>query len=234
MRYAARQPRSCEKGAVMAEPKFKVGDKVFIKFPYPYEPLRGQEGIIQEVVAPNVLCGIWRYIVKCKILGEDYNLFIKEEELSFASSPAETKSSNSLNPKDIVGSDKLPLHLWPTTASALGSLALLDGALKYGKQNFRAVGVKSSIYLDAAKRHLDAWYEGEEAAPDSGVHHLGHALACIAILVEAIAAENLNDDRAYPTHYKKWIDKLTPFVKKIKENHKDKNPKHYRKETAND
>ena len=31
------------------------------------------------------------------------------------------------NPKDAIGSDKLPLHLWPSTATALGCLGLLDG-----------------------------------------------------------------------------------------------------------
>ena len=46
------------------------------------------------------------------------------------------------NPKDAVGSDKLPLHLWPTTATVVGALGLLDGALKYGRSNFRAVGVR--------------------------------------------------------------------------------------------
>ena len=131
------------------------------------------------------------------------------------------------NPKDIVGSDKLPLHLWPTTATALGCLGLLDGALKYGRSNFRAVGVRSSIYYDATRRHLDAWFEGEGFDPDSGLPHLAHALACIAILVEAITKGNLNDDRMIETNYRALVTELTAHVPRLKKKHAGKNPKHY-------
>lgn len=137
------------------------------------------------------------------------------------------KPSNPVNPKDAIGSDKLPLYLWPTTATALGCLALLDGALKYGRSNFRAVGVRASIYVDAAKRHLDAWFEGEENDPDSGLPHLSHALACLAILVEAQACRNLNDDRMYPGGYRSFVDHLTHHVRDLKNRHADKSPKHY-------
>jgi hypothetical protein len=99
------------------------------------------------------------------------------------------------NPKDLIGSTKLPYHLWPETATAVGVLALLDGALKYGRSNWRVAGVRASIYIDACRRHLAAWFEGEDNAPDSGLPHLGHALACLAILVDAQAANKLTDDR---------------------------------------
>lgn len=136
------------------------------------------------------------------------------------------------NPKDLIGSGKLPLHLWPVTASALGSLGLLDGMLKYGRSNFRAVGVRASIYFDAANRHLNAWFEGEEADPDSGLPHLAHALACLAIIVDAQAAGKLNDDRMHPGGYRALINSLTPHVARLKEAHADKNPQHYTIEGA--
>jgi len=120
------------------------------------------------------------------------------------------------NPKDIIGSDKMPLHLWPNTATMYGVLGLLDGMLKYGRTNWRVAGVRASIYYDAARRHLDAWFEGEENASDSGIHHLGHALACIAILVDAREASKLVDDRMYPAQYRKTIDHLTQNVKRLK------------------
>lgn len=136
--------------------------------------------------------------------------------------------SKPTNPKDAIGSDKLPLHLWPTTATALGCIGMLNGMLKYGRSNFRAVGVRASIYVDAAKRHLDAWFEGEECDPDDGVPHLAAALSCIAIIVDAEAAGKLTDDRALKTgKYREFIDKLTPHVKRLKELHKDRKPKHY-------
>lgn len=133
------------------------------------------------------------------------------------------------NPKDMVGSDKLPLHLWPATATALGSVAMLNGMLKYGRSNFRAVGIRASIYIDAAKRHLDAFFEGEECDPDDGVPHLAAALACIAIIVDARAAGKLNDDRQISGGYRKFVEELTPHVKRLKELHKDRSPKHYTK-----
>lgn len=136
------------------------------------------------------------------------------------------------NPKDAVGSDKLPLHLWPTTATALGCLAFLDGALKYGRANWREIGVRSSIYYDALNRHMNAWFEGEDTDPDSGIPHLAHALGCLAILADAQAAGKLTDDRAYPAKYREYVESLTPHVKRLKELRKQHRPKHYTKETA--
>lgn len=133
------------------------------------------------------------------------------------------------NPKDAIGSDKLPIHLWPSTATALGCIAMLNGMLKYGRSNFRAVGVKTSIYIDAAKRHLDAFFEGEECDPDDGVPHLAAALACIAIIVDARAAGKLNDDRQVSGGYRALVEELTPHIKRLKELHKDRAPKHYTK-----
>lgn len=135
------------------------------------------------------------------------------------------------NPKDSLGSLKLPLHLWPTTATAMGSLALLDGMLKYGRSNFRAIGVRSSIYFDAVNRHLNAWFEGEDNDPDSGLPHLAHALAGLAILVDAEAAGKLNDDRMIAGGYRKLVNELTPHVARLKELHEGRNPHHY---TIND
>jgi len=133
------------------------------------------------------------------------------------------------NPKDAIGSDKLPIHLWPATATAVGCVAMANGMLKYGRSNFRAVGVKTSIYIDAAKRHLDAFFEGEECDPDDGVPHLGAALACIAIIIDARAAGKLNDDRQISGGYRALVEELTPHIKRLKELHKDRAPKHYTK-----
>lgn len=131
------------------------------------------------------------------------------------------------NPKDLIGSDKLPLHLFPSTAIIYGALALLDGALKYGRSNWRIAGVRASIYYDAAMRHLSKWFEGEDIDTDSGLPHLAHALACIAILIDAKEAENLKDDRMYPANYKKTIDNMSEHVKRLKEKYKERNPKHW-------
>lgn len=130
------------------------------------------------------------------------------------------------NPKDAIGSTKVPLHLWPTTATAMGSIALLNGALKYGRANWRVIGVRASIYFDACQRHLAAWFEGEEFDED-GVPHLASALACLAIIVDAQAAGKLNDDRQVAGGHRAALDSLTPFVEQLKSRHAGKTPKHY-------
>lgn len=131
------------------------------------------------------------------------------------------------NPKDAIGSGKLPLHLWPESATALGVLGLLDGMLKYGRTNWRVAGVRASIYVDAAKRHLNKWFEGQDNDVDSGLPHFAHALACIAILIDAEAAGTMTDDRMVAGGYVELLDRLTPHVARLKALHADKDPKHY-------
>lgn len=139
----------------------------------------------------------------------------------------------STNPKDLIGSDKIPLHLFPETATVYGAMALLDGALKYGRANWRAAGVRASIYIDAAKRHLSKWFEGQDIDEDSGLPHLAHALACIVILIDAYEAKKLKDDRMYKGGYIELLKRMTPEVKRLKEKYKDKNPKHWTIEDNN-
>lgn len=106
-----------------------------------------------------------------------------------------TSKAISTNPKDLVGNTKVSLSKLPVIAVAHGAMAMMDGASKYGAYNWRDKEVIASIYVDAAKRHLDCWFEGQEAASDSKVHHLGHAIACCAILLDAQAKDKLVDDR---------------------------------------
>lgn len=85
----------------------------------------------------------------------------------------------------------------PAALLDLGA-AMADGARKYGKFNWREHEVTASVYEDALMRHLMAWRDGEDAAPDSGVSHLGHIMACCAILLDAKASGKLIDDRGPP------------------------------------
>ena len=140
------------------------------------------------------------------------------------------QAAPSTNPKDVIGSTKLPLHLWPAEATAVGCLGLLDGKGKYGRDNYVAGdGVIASIYVDACMRHLAAWFAGEHAAPDSKIPHLGHALACLAILVKAEAHGKLVDDRSYDPSgaYLKLVRSLTPLVGEVQQAHAGKDPKHW-------
>lgn len=100
-----------------------------------------------------------------------------------------------MNPKDIVGAKKVDLSLFPAVALLHAAHAQMDGAAKYGPYNWRDYAVEARTYVAAAKRHIDAWLEGEEFASDSGVHHLGHAIACCGILLDAMAHDKLVDNR---------------------------------------
>jgi len=99
------------------------------------------------------------------------------------------------NPKTAVGAKKVPLHLIPPAAKHVLAEAMADGAKKYGPFNWRETGVTASTYVSAAQRHIDAWWDGEDLSPDALVHHLGHAMACMAILIDVISLGKLNDDR---------------------------------------
>lgn len=142
----------------------------------------------------------------------------KEEHLNPANDTKDT------NPKDGIGATKLPLSLVPPVAMAHAALAHLDGACKYGKWNWRIAGVRASIYIDAALRHITAYNEGEEVAADSKVHHLGHAIACLNILLDAASVGKLIDDRP-PSGY--IPPTMATLVEQIKKNHADKSPRHY-------
>jgi dATP/dGTP diphosphohydrolase len=119
-----------------------------------------------------------------------------------------------INPKDKIGSTKVSLTKLPAIATAWGAMAMMDGASKYGPYNFRDIPVQASIYVDAARRHLDLWFEGQEYASDSQVHHLGHALACCAILLDCQAQQTLIDDRPKVLD-KDWYEKLLVRLSEI-------------------
>lgn len=100
------------------------------------------------------------------------------------------------NPKDLLGVKKVSISKLPAVGIIHGAHAMMDGAKKYGPYNWRDNAVVASIYVDAIQRHLLAWFdEHEETAQDSGVTHLGHVIACAALLLDAQATGNLIDDR---------------------------------------
>ena len=89
------------------------------------------------------------------------------------------------------------------------SIAMLEGALKYGRANYRAIGVKSSVYYDACRRHLDAYWEGQDIDPDSGLPHITKAIACLTVLRDSQMFGNCEDDRpiAYPDGWQNELNK---------------------------
>ncbi len=109
------------------------------------------------------------------------------------------------NPKTILGIAKPAMSSVPPIPMFTMGQAMRDGNAKYGRMNWRDEGVTASIYYDAALRHMMAWYDGEDIAEDSGVHHLGHAMACLAIILDAEAHESLTDDRPTAGKLSEWL-----------------------------
>lgn len=100
------------------------------------------------------------------------------------------------NPKTVVGVTKPDLSLIPPVALIEEAQAFQDGANKYGPYNWREKTVSARIYTAAALRHILAYQDGEEYDPVSGVSHLAHARACLAILIDADSLGMLNDNRS--------------------------------------
>lgn len=121
------------------------------------------------------------------------------------------------NPKTIYGKAKPSISLIPGTALLHIADAFRDGAHKYGPANWRADPVSCSTYVDAAYRHILAYFDGREtSADDSGVHHLGHAAACLAIIIDAEAQGTLVDDRPQAGKVPEVIKQLTKKIDSVR------------------
>lgn len=77
---------------------------------------------------------------------------------------------------------KLLLHLIPTFFSEVLARVMEYGAItkEYGLHNWKQ-GMPHTRLYNAARRHLDAWLNGEDI-DESGLHHLWHAATCVLFL----------------------------------------------------
>lgn len=111
------------------------------------------------------------------------------------------------NPKDAVGVAKVPMSVVPAPVMMEVALAMMEGALKYGRHNYREAGVRASIYYDAAMRHLTAKWEGRAVDPDSRLDDITKAIACLVVWRDAEMRGMLTDDRP-PASADGWLDAL--------------------------
>lgn len=111
------------------------------------------------------------------------------------------------NPKDSVGIKKFYYSVIPWNVIGELGVALLEGALKYGRHNYRGVGVRASVYYDAALRHLTTWWEGEDIDPDSDLSHITKAIASLTVLRDSMLRNNWSDDRP-PRTDPEWTKEL--------------------------
>lgn len=111
------------------------------------------------------------------------------------------------NPKDSVGIKKAPLSTVSAPVIMEIGVAMLEGARKYGRHNYREVGVRASVYYDALMRHMTAWWEGQDTDPDSGLSHIAKAMASLAVLRDSMIRGNWEDDRP-PKVDERWLSDL--------------------------
>jgi len=131
------------------------------------------------------------------------------------------------NPKDAIGIRKLSFSVLPWQVLCRVALAMMEGAAKYGRHNYRAAGTRASVYFDAiVGRHLTDWWEGTDIDPDSDLHHLDKAIAGLMVLRDSILQGNWVDDRP-PRARGVQMNELNALAEKILARHADKNPKHY-------
>jgi hypothetical protein len=143
------------------------------------------------------------------------------------------------NPKDALGILKVPASTISAPVMSEVGVAMLEGALKYGRHNYRAIGVRASVYYDAVvARHMALWWEGEDEDPDTcelaldgvdtglvngsgqfvvpgtGLSHLTKAIAGLCVLRDAMIQDKFIDDRP-PHSTRGWQDRYNKMVKAL-------------------
>lgn len=126
------------------------------------------------------------------------------------------------NPKDEMGIKKIPYSTVSAPVMAELAVAMLEGAKKYGRHNYREIGVRTSVYYDAARRHLDSYWEGENIDPDSKLSHITKAIASLMVLRDAEIRGKVFDDR--PRGTVGFMQVLNEKVKELNEMYPDPKP----------
>ncbi len=137
-----------------------------------------------NLTQPTITNGTHPYIQNLEVKPDLDNFSVRIEAIP-----------NRANPKDLIGARKLAMTSLPDVAVAHANHAMMNGSKKYGPYNWRDNDVQAKIYIEACRRHLAQWLDREETASDSGVHHLGHAIASLAIILDAQENGSLIDDR---------------------------------------
>ena len=148
-----------------------------------------------------------------------YYTLVKDSTASPPKDPA--------NPKDLIGSKKLPVGLVPDTVSILAAQAFAEGASKYGAYNWRAAGVRLSIYMEAMRRHQMKLWNGEWADKKTKVPHLASIIACAGIIADAKAIGKLVDDRPPVLDMEPLIEEAEAVIQHVQALNAHMKPHHH-------
>lgn len=107
--------------------------------------------------------------------------------------------SNDQKPKEALKYDngKPPLSILTRESLNAEAAAFGYGEVKYGdRHNYKKHGgMDWSRLISASMRHITAFNDGETFDPESGLNHLWHAKACLAMLIYYVEKQTGNDDR---------------------------------------
>ena len=90
--------------------------------------------------------------------------------------------------------DKARYDLIPPEVEEAIAKVLTFGAVKYGERNWE-LGMKWGRPYAALRRHMAAWWSGEDNDPETGMPHTWHASCCLAFIVAFEARGIGTDDR---------------------------------------
>lgn len=90
---------------------------------------------------------------------------------------------------------------------------LTYGAKKYSPDNWKHLENARQRYFDAANRHLWQWYGGEERDPESGLHHLAHAMSSLMFLIQMDMDEEEEVLPITTMKQRDWIEELNKTTK---------------------
>lgn len=197
---------------------FKVGDWVELNADNEYNTTFPAQALKDLVWPKKVTDNSMRGYVTLEGVKTE---FVSERFKSYKQ-PVATKATN---PKDAVGTSKVPMSTVPGPVMMEVGLAMLEGARKYGRHNYRAYGARGSVYYDAAMRHILAWWEGQDIDPDSGLSHISKCIATLVVMRDTMINGKLVDDRP-PASKDGWIDELNKAAAKIIEKYPDAQEAH--------
>lgn len=121
--------------------------------------------------------------------------------------------------KDAIGDSNKPrLSLIPKEALWAMGGALTFGETHYGSHNWRE-GIKLSILLDAALRHINEFAAGEDIDQKSQNHHLGNAMANLAMAISLQQTKPAMDDRYKASPIDTIKDSFEPIAFSINQNY---------------
>ena len=94
------------------------------------------------------------------------------------------------------------------TQSALTPMVrvLMFGAEKYDAHNWMK-GLSIREICESLKRHLDAFMEGEDDCPESGLSHIGH-IQCNALFLSWMMAHRPDLDDRFNKNFEEYLPQI--------------------------